>query len=98
MSDSEHSYGHGEACYWCGYNPDTEPERPCDERLHKKPTDAQMNHYECVSQAEEARDDLERAEATCEHFGYRETAKELYAARLLISEAIRRLETMRPPG
>ncbi len=39
---SDHSCGHSDSCHWCGYNPDVDPQRPCDERLHKKPSAATM--------------------------------------------------------
>lgn len=96
--DQDHSYGHGESCFWCGYNPDKEPERACDERLNKKPSDAQMAHYDCTSAIEDAKHELETAELTCEKKGYREIAKEVYDARLRLSDTLRRLEAMQPEG
>lgn len=96
VDHEDHSYGHGESCYWCGYNPDKDAPRACDERLHKKPTDAQMRHYDCVNAVEEARDALEAAESLCERHGYREFGREVYDARLRLSDTLRRLNEARP--
>jgi hypothetical protein len=94
----DHGYGHGDTCYWCGADGDTEDDRPCDERLRKKPTEHQMNHYHCVAAIEDAKIELEAAELTCEKHGYRAAAKEVYHVRLLLSDAHRRLEALRPEG
>ncbi len=50
---SDHSYGHGQHCYWCGADGDTEDGRPCDERLNKRPsvdTMAEVDRRERVTQ------------------------------------------------
>lgn len=91
-----HSYGHSSSCYWCGYNPDEEPERPCDERVNKRPTEARMRRYDCTSAIEDARYELEQAERICEERGYRDAAKDVYGCRLRLSEALRRLEALDP--
>lgn len=98
MKDENHSFGHSDSCYWCGWCPDDEPEHPCDERLNKRPTEPEMNHYYCVTAIEDARYVLEQAELTCEKHGYRETGKGVYDARLRLSETLRQLEGMRPPS
>lgn len=95
--DGEHSYGHSDSCYWCGYNPDEDAPKPvCDERLNAKPTPAQMSHYACTTAIEEAKYELEQAELACEDNGYRGVGKEVYGLRLQLSEVLRRLEDMRP--
>ena len=33
-----HSYGHGQFCFYCGADAETEDDKPCDESLHQKPT------------------------------------------------------------
>lgn len=96
MNDQRHSFGHGDSCFWCGWAPDEEPEHPCDERLNKRPTEAEMDHYGCTSAIEEVRYELEQAELTCEQAGYRDAAKGVYDCRLRLSEVLRRLEGMRP--
>lgn len=93
---SEHSYGHGQHCYWCGADGDTEDGKPCDESVNKRPTPEQMQHYNCTSAIEDARYELEQAERTCETHGYRDAAKEVYECRLRLSDALRRLEAIGP--
>ncbi len=92
--DEKHGFGHSDTCYWCGFNPDTDQERPCDERLHEKPTEEQMRHFACTRAIEDALHELEGAELLCEKHGYRDVAKGVYDARLRLSDALRRLEGM----
>src|SRR5262245_66600799 len=95
--DGQHTFGHGQYCYWCGVDgDDPEIEKPCDERENRKPSEASMRHYDCTSAIEDARRELQDAELTCEKNGYRETAKALYGLRLNMSEALRHLETLHP--
>lgn len=49
----DHSYGHGSSCYWCGFDPDEDEDRPCDERLNKKPTAEEMAKYDAMRDLEE---------------------------------------------
>jgi hypothetical protein len=44
--DGQHSFGHGEFCYWCGLrDDDPELEKPCDERETQKPSEEAMAAY-----------------------------------------------------
>jgi hypothetical protein len=45
---SEHSYGHGRFCFYCGTDGETGDDGPCDESFHKKPTEAQMAGYRAL--------------------------------------------------
>ena len=39
----DHSYGHGDTCFYCGADQDTEDDKPCDESIRKKPTAAELH-------------------------------------------------------
>lgn len=93
---SDHAYGHGQYCYWCDADADTKNDRECDDRLHKKPTEAQHRHYDCVEAIQDAKHELEQAERICEKRGYLDAAKDVYDCRLRLSEALRSLEELRP--
>lgn len=43
---SEHSYGHGTHCHWCGADGDTDDDKPCDESLNKRPSAETMAEVE----------------------------------------------------
>ena len=36
---SEHSYGHGDTCHYCGCDGDTEDDKPGNDSVNKRPTD-----------------------------------------------------------
>ena len=95
--DQQHSFGHGQECYWCGFDPVVDAERACDERLRKRPTDAQMAHYKCVSAIEDAQRELREALRVCENFGYLDAGIELRVEQSRLSEVIERLNRLRPP-
>lgn len=77
--DGEHSFGHGQYCYWCGVDgDDPEIEKPCDERERQKPDVETEAHFD-------AREDLgvQIEDLGGVNFTYSETTLEEVAAKVL---------------
>jgi len=82
QGDGIHSFGHGPVCVYCGWDPDTEPERRCDERNEKKPSAEECAEYDRLNDLGEAIQGIGFEVG----FGFQEPEAAVEAIRKLVEE------------